>query len=130
MLQAQVDSLNSDAAQVPGGLIVLGSIHTEMAALLEDKQAPLFARITHEIELGHLDISSISAANSAKAILRKLIPAQIRSRRRGTEKLEMPNWHFKIAWRPSRIISPRLYRAWCHYGVQRPQESKGSRCEH
>lgn len=36
-LQAEVDSLASDSANVPGGLLVLGSIHTEMMAILEDR---------------------------------------------------------------------------------------------
>ena len=38
---------------------MLGSIHTEMAALLENAQAPLYNRTTDELELGHLDIASI-----------------------------------------------------------------------
>ncbi len=58
-LQAEVDRLARDAAEVPGGLIVLGSIHTEMAALLEDRSAPLFARLTHSLEVPHLDIASV-----------------------------------------------------------------------
>jgi hypothetical protein len=44
---------------VQGGLIVLGSIHTEMAALLEDRSAPLFARVTDTLDVQHLDIASI-----------------------------------------------------------------------
>ena len=36
-----MDRLAARAARVPGGLIVLGSIHTEMMALLEDRTAPL-----------------------------------------------------------------------------------------
>ena len=58
-LQLEVDRLAADAAAVPGGLIVLGSIHTEMAALLEDRSAPLFNRITDELDVTHLDIASI-----------------------------------------------------------------------
>lgn len=58
-LQAEVDRLAARAAAVPGGLIVLGSIHAEMTALLEDRNAPLFNRTTDTLELGHLDISSI-----------------------------------------------------------------------
>jgi uncharacterized protein len=58
-LQLEVDGLVRDAANVHGGLIVLGSIHTEMAALLEDRSAPLFARLTHDIDLPHLDIASV-----------------------------------------------------------------------
>ena len=58
-LQLEVDRLAADAAAVPGGLIVLGSIHTEMAALLEDRSAPLFSRITDELDVTHLDIASI-----------------------------------------------------------------------
>jgi hypothetical protein len=38
--------LQSQAEQIRGGLIVLGSIHTEMVALLEDRTAPLYNRVT------------------------------------------------------------------------------------
>lgn len=58
-LQAEVDRLAARASDVPGGLIVLGSLHTEMTALLEDRAAPLFNRTTDVIELGHLDIGSV-----------------------------------------------------------------------
>ncbi|HHZ9317080.1 ATP-binding protein [Stutzerimonas stutzeri] len=59
LLQAEVDRLAAKADSVPGGLIVLGSLHAEMTALLEDRDAPLFNRTTDSLELGHLDISSI-----------------------------------------------------------------------
>jgi AAA+ ATPase superfamily predicted ATPase len=59
LLQAEVDQLSTTASQVPGGLLVLGSIHTEMAALLQERQAPLYNRTTDELELGHLDIASV-----------------------------------------------------------------------
>ena len=58
-LQAGVDRLAAKADGVRGGLIVLGSIHTEMTALLEDRTAPLYNRITDTIDLTHLDINSI-----------------------------------------------------------------------
>jgi uncharacterized protein len=58
-IQAGVDKLSAQADQVPGGLIVLGSIHTEMMAILEDRSAPLYNRTTDEISLTHLDIASI-----------------------------------------------------------------------
>lgn len=58
-LQASVDRLAAKADQVRGGLIVLGSIHTEMVALLEDRMAPLYNRVTDTINLTHLDIASI-----------------------------------------------------------------------
>ena len=45
--------------EVRGGLIVLGSLHTEMQALLEDRSAPLYQRLTDTISLGHLDIASL-----------------------------------------------------------------------
>jgi AAA+ ATPase superfamily predicted ATPase len=48
-LQHVVDDLSRESAKVHGGLFVLGSIHTEMAALLEDRQAPLFNRATDDI---------------------------------------------------------------------------------
>ncbi len=60
-LQAEVDALSAEADRVPGGFIVLGSIHTEMTALLEDRNAPLYNRTTDEIELSHLDIASVLA---------------------------------------------------------------------
>ncbi|MFO7566727.1 MAG: ATP-binding protein [Enhygromyxa sp.] len=58
-LQAVVDSLSKAASQVRGGVFVLGSLHTELVALLEDRSAPLYNRTTDNIELGHLDISSV-----------------------------------------------------------------------
>ncbi len=58
-LQLEVDRLTREAERVRGGLIVLGSIHTEMSALLEDRHAPLFARLTHHFDLPHLDIASV-----------------------------------------------------------------------
>jgi len=58
-LQAGVDRLAARSEEVRGGLIVLGSINTEMMALLEDRTAPLFNRVTDTIDLTHLDIGSI-----------------------------------------------------------------------
>lgn len=58
-LQAEVDQLTADSSKVPGSLIVLGSIHTEMTALLDDIGAPLFNRVTDRLDLGHLDIASV-----------------------------------------------------------------------
>lgn len=60
-LQAVVDELSRGAAEVPGGLFVLGPLHTELVALLEDRDAPLFNRTTDHLLLGHLDISSVLA---------------------------------------------------------------------
>ncbi len=59
LLQAEVDRLAARSAEVRGGLIVLGSLHAEMTALLENRDAPLFNRTTDRLELGHLDIASI-----------------------------------------------------------------------
>jgi hypothetical protein len=61
LLHAEVDTFSAQTDRVPGGLIVLGSIHTEMTALLEDRNAPLFNRTTDEIELTHLDLASVLA---------------------------------------------------------------------
>lgn len=57
-LQSAVDRLAATPG-VKGGLIVLGSLHTEMQALLEDRSAPLYQRLTDTISLGHLDIASL-----------------------------------------------------------------------
>jgi AAA+ ATPase superfamily predicted ATPase len=59
LLQAEVDQLSRQADTVTGGLIVLGSLHAEMSALLEDRAAPLFNRTTDVLALDHLDIASI-----------------------------------------------------------------------
>jgi AAA+ ATPase superfamily predicted ATPase len=59
LLQAEVDRLASRGDEVQGGLIVLGSLHAEMTALLENRDAPLFNRTTDTIELGHLDTASV-----------------------------------------------------------------------
>jgi AAA+ ATPase superfamily predicted ATPase len=66
-LQQEVDELTATASAVSGGLIVLGSIQTEMTALLEDRSAPLYNRTTDEIQLGHLDIESLVALLNAHA---------------------------------------------------------------
>jgi uncharacterized protein len=58
-LQAVVDGLSRDASQVRGGMFVLGSLHTELVALLEDRSAPLYNRTTDNIELDHLDVGSV-----------------------------------------------------------------------
>jgi AAA+ ATPase superfamily predicted ATPase len=57
-LQSEVDRLAA-TPEIKGGLIVLGSLHTEMQALLEDRSAPLYQRLTDSISLGHLDIASL-----------------------------------------------------------------------
>lgn len=59
LLQNEVDVLSASASSVPGGLMVLGSIHTEVSAILEDRAAPLYNRATDEISLSHLDIESL-----------------------------------------------------------------------
>ncbi|MFQ5533551.1 MAG: ATP-binding protein [Sphingomonadales bacterium] len=55
-LQAEVDRLRDTAK---GGLFVLGSIHTEMTAILEDQASPLFNRVTHRIEVDHWDFQTL-----------------------------------------------------------------------
>ena len=57
-LQAEVDRLRNqrDAA---GGLFVLGSIHNEMMAVLEDRHSPLFNRVTDRLEIRHLDFAAL-----------------------------------------------------------------------
>jgi uncharacterized protein len=42
-----------------GGLITLGSIHTEMTAILDDKASPLFNRVTDRIDMGHWDAETL-----------------------------------------------------------------------
>lgn len=57
-LQPEVDRLRgADGAN--GGLFVLGSIHNEMSAILEDRRSPLFNRVTDRLELQHLDFATL-----------------------------------------------------------------------
>ena len=57
-LQAEVDQLRQ-ANLNTGGLFVLGSLHAEMNLLLSDKAAPLFGRITHQMQLDHWDFEDL-----------------------------------------------------------------------
>lgn len=61
LLQAQVDRLqeNDGGQGSRGGLIVLGSVQTEMEALFEDRRAPLFGRTTFSLALGPWDLRTI-----------------------------------------------------------------------
>lgn len=58
-LQFEVDTISTQPAKATGGLFVLGSIHTEMMAILEDRSAPLYNRITDEVSITHWEISSL-----------------------------------------------------------------------
>ncbi|MFY9342049.1 MAG: AAA family ATPase [Planctomycetota bacterium] len=58
-LQAEIDRLVAPGEVVHGGLIVLGSIHTEVTSLLEDRAAPLYNRATNALHLPHLDLEAI-----------------------------------------------------------------------
>ncbi len=55
-LWKQVD----DTGHVPtSGLFTLGSIHTELTAVLEDKASPLFNRVTDTLHIGHWDSATL-----------------------------------------------------------------------
>ncbi len=64
-LQAQVDLLRDTNT---GGLFVLGSIQTEMQALLNDKAAPLYGRATHHLDLDHWDFEDLLHVFEAQGI--------------------------------------------------------------
>lgn len=66
-LQAQVDQLRN-ANIKHGGLFVLGSLQSEMDALLSDKAAPLYGRITNQIQLGHWDFEDLQALFKAQNV--------------------------------------------------------------
>jgi uncharacterized protein len=57
-LQAEVDKLRT-AGLKQGGLFVLGSLHSEMSALLEDRAAPLYGRITAQLTIDHWDFEDL-----------------------------------------------------------------------
>ena len=56
LLKARVDRLQNQ--RPVGGLILLGSVQTEMEAILDDRQAPLFGRKTFDIPLGPWSVST------------------------------------------------------------------------
>ncbi len=56
LLQAKVDRLRDTEK---GGIFVLGSIHTELTAVLEDRSSPLFNRVTHRLHLNHWDFETL-----------------------------------------------------------------------
>jgi AAA+ ATPase superfamily predicted ATPase len=58
LLQSEVDELRSRTRKA-GGIFLLGSIHTEMIAILEDRSSPLFNRVTHRLELDHWDFATL-----------------------------------------------------------------------
>jgi uncharacterized protein len=64
-LQAEIDKLRGTAA---GGLFVLGSLQTEMQALLNDKGAPLYGRATHHIEVEHWDFEDLLQVFAAQEV--------------------------------------------------------------
>jgi hypothetical protein len=67
-LQEEVDQLSATADAVPGGLLVLGSIQTEINALLEDRAAPLYNRTTDVINDDYFcrSATTISAGRRAR----------------------------------------------------------------
>lgn len=65
-LQSEVDQLRDTAC---GGLFVLGSIQTEMTALLADKSAPLYGRTTHQLEVDHWDFEDLLQVFNAQNVV-------------------------------------------------------------
>ena len=57
LLQAQVDRLQDRGPG--GGLLVLGSVQTEMEALLNDRRAPLYGRTTFSLTLDPWDLRTV-----------------------------------------------------------------------
>jgi uncharacterized protein len=58
-LQGVVDDLRSTEVPLQGGLIVLGSIATELDDLINDRHSPLFGRVTDQLKVDHWDISTL-----------------------------------------------------------------------
>ena len=56
-LQGEVDRLHDSAA--PGKLVLLGSVQTQMAAMLQDPREPLYGRTDFSIPLGPWDLGTV-----------------------------------------------------------------------
>ncbi|WP_400769960.1 ATP-binding protein [Methylosinus sporium] len=57
-LQTYIDRARTEES-IGGGLFTLGSIHTEMTAILEDRASPLFNRVTDRLDIGHWDFETL-----------------------------------------------------------------------
>lgn len=68
-LQAEVDKLRG-AQLKHGGLFVLGSLQSEMNALLDDKSAPLYGRVTAQIRLDHWDFEDLMSVFASQEVNR------------------------------------------------------------
>jgi hypothetical protein len=66
-LQAEVDQMRNAQLQ-RGGLFVLGSVQSEMTAILEDRAAPLYGRITHTLHLDHWDFEDLLAVFESQSL--------------------------------------------------------------
>lgn len=66
-LQAEVDTLRG-AGLSQGELFVLGSLQSDMNALLDDRFAPLYGRITARIALDHWDFQDLQEVFRAHGI--------------------------------------------------------------
>lgn len=66
-LQAEVDKLRTEGAH-QGGLFVLGSLHSEMNALLDDNAVPLYGRITARLRLDHWDFQDLMAVLRSQGV--------------------------------------------------------------
>jgi uncharacterized protein len=64
-LQAEVDKLRDTTR---GGIFVLGSIQTEMTAILESRNAPLYSRTTANIKINHWDFETLFEVFSSYGI--------------------------------------------------------------
>ncbi|WP_198033174.1 DUF234 domain-containing protein [Methylosinus sp. PW1] len=66
LLQSRIDEAR--AGDLHGGLFTLGSIHTEMTAILEDRASPLFNRVTDRLEVCHWDFETLFEMFRAHAV--------------------------------------------------------------
>lgn len=66
-LQAEVDELRN-LGLTHGGLFVLGSLQSEMNALLDDRAAPLYGRITAQLKLNHWDFEDLMTVYRSQEI--------------------------------------------------------------
>ena len=55
LLKQRIDRL----LDAKGGLIVMGSVQTEMEALLHDRRTPLFGRTTFNMKVGPWDLKTV-----------------------------------------------------------------------
>ncbi len=108
-LQAEVDTILHERGEHRGGLVVLGSVYTEMTALLDNRSAPLFGRVTDTLDLPHLDITSVLEILRAHADTRPERLLSLWNLFEGIPKFYRDAWERGVLGAPRRELLTEMF---------------------